>query len=64
MTEKLFLREKDRLAILNLLGQHLPDVTGEGEAHDGSDLDIVLRSPDLSPIPLEDLLRLCGSRIF
>ena len=62
MTEKLFLREKDRLAILDLLGQHLPDVTAwaygsrvHGEAHDGSDLDIVLRSPDLSPIPIADL---------
>ena len=62
MTEALFLREKDRLAILGLLSQYLPNVTAwaygsrvNGEAHDGSDLDIVLRSPDLSPIPLADL---------
>ncbi|MCI5145380.1 MAG: nucleotidyltransferase domain-containing protein [Candidatus Electrothrix sp. AR3] len=62
MTETLFLREKDRLRILDLLHQHLPEVTAwaygsrvNGDAHDGSDLDIVLRSPDLSPIPLGDL---------
>jgi predicted nucleotidyltransferase len=58
----LFLREKDRLRILDLLSQHLPEVTAwaygsqvNGGAHGGSDLDIVLRSPDLSPIPLGDL---------
>ena len=62
MTETLFLREKDRSAILDLLARYLPEVTGwaygsrvNGEAHDASDLDIVLRSPDLSPIPLEAL---------
>ena len=62
MTEGLFLREKDRLEILRLLARYLPDVTAwaygsrvNGEAHEGSDLDIVLRSPDLSPIPIEAL---------
>lgn len=62
MTEGLFLREKDRLEILRLLAQYLPEVTAwaygsrvNGDAHEGSDLDIVLRSPDLAPIPLESL---------
>lgn len=62
MTDALFLRDKDRLEILRLLTLHLPSVTAwaygsrvNGGAHEGSDLDIVLRSPDLSLIPLEDL---------
>lgn len=62
MTDALFLRDKDRLEILRLLALHLPDVTAwaygsrvNGGAHEGSDLDIVLRSPDLSLIPLEGL---------
>ena len=59
MTDALFLREKDKQQLLRLLARYLPDVTAwaygsrvNGDAHDASDLDIVLRSPDLSPIPL------------
>lgn len=62
MTDGLFLREQDKQELLRLLARHLPDVTAwaygsrvNGGAHEGSDLDIVLRSPDLSPIPLEEL---------
>jgi len=58
----LFLREKDLSSIRTLLSTHLPNVTAwaygsrvNGEAHKGSDLDLVLRSPDLSPIPIEKL---------
>lgn len=66
-TESLLLRDKDKQQLLRLLARHLPDVTVwaygsrvNGGAHDASDLDIVLRSPDLSPIPLvalEDFLQ-------
>lgn len=62
MTANLFLREKDRAAVLRLLARHLPEVTVwaygsrvNGMAHDASDLDLVLRSVDLSPIPLDKL---------
>lgn len=44
------------------MAAHLPAVTAwaygsrvNGDAHEASDLDLVLRSPDLSPIPLEHL---------
>jgi uncharacterized protein len=66
MNNSLFLREKDKQQLLQLLTDYLPDVSAwaygsrvHGEAHDASDLDIVLRSADLSPIPilaLEDFL--------
>jgi predicted nucleotidyltransferase len=59
---ELLLRPQDRERLLRLLAEHLPEVTVwaygsrvNGEAHDASDLDLVLRSPDLSPI---DFLRL------
>lgn len=62
MTDELFLREKDRRELVQLLARHLPNVTAwaygsrvNGGAHEGSDLDIVLRSPDLSPLPLAEL---------
>ncbi len=51
------LRDKDKLQLLKLLEQHLPEVTVwvygsriNGTAHDASDLDIVLRSKDLTQI--------------
>ncbi len=59
---KLLLRPQDRERLLRLLAEHLPEATAwaygsrvSGEAHEASDLDLVLRSPDLSPI---DFLRL------
>lgn len=66
MKNKLYLREKDQQQLLNLLDKFLPDVSVwvygsriNGTAHEASDLDIVLRSVDLKPIPilaLEDFL--------
>lgn len=62
---QLFLREKDKSRLLALLDLHVPDaavwVYGsrvKGQAHDGSDLDIVLRSRDLLPIPRAQIHRL------
>jgi len=59
---QLFLREQDRERLVSLLAAHLPTVTAwaygsrvDGSAHEASDLDLVLRSPDLSPIPLGQL---------
>ncbi|CAK0766335.1 Polbeta domain-containing protein [Gammaproteobacteria bacterium] len=58
----LYLRPQDRQRLLQLLREHLPTVTAwvygsrvNGEAHEASDLDLVLRSTDLSPIPMEAL---------
>ncbi len=58
----LYLRDKDKQCFLKLLTELLPTVTAwaygsrvKGEAHDTSDLDIVLRSADLTPIPFEEL---------
>lgn len=58
----LYLREQDRKRLVELLSAHLPAVTAwaygsrvNGGAHEASDLDLVLRSPDLSPIPFEPL---------
>ena len=58
----LYLRDKDKRCFLKLLTELLPTVTAwaygsrvKGEAHDTSDLDVVLRSADLTPIPLEEL---------
>lgn len=58
----LYLREKDQQQLLRLLADYLPTVTAwaygsrvTGEAHEASDLDIVLRSADLSPIPVNAL---------
>ena len=55
----LMLREQDRAHLLALLAEHLPAVTAwaygsrvSGDAHEASDLDLVLRSSDLSPIPI------------
>jgi len=54
----LFLRDKDKELLQQLIQRYLPNVTVwaygsrvNGEAHDTSDLDIVLRSADLSAIP-------------
>ncbi|MBS0498627.1 MAG: nucleotidyltransferase domain-containing protein [Gammaproteobacteria bacterium] len=57
-TPRLLLRERDRQRLIALLNAYLPDITAwaygsrvNGTAHDASDLDLVLRSADLSPIP-------------
>ncbi len=58
----LYLRDKDKARLLKLLTTYLPTVTAwaygsrvNGDAHEASDLDLVLRSVDLNPIPFEAL---------
>ena len=60
----LLLREVDRERLRSLMTTHLPGVTGRiygsrvtGQAHDASDLDLALVSPDLQPIPIDQLER-------
>jgi predicted nucleotidyltransferase len=59
---QLYLREQDRKRLVDMLSTHLPGVTAwaygsrvNGSAHEASDLDLVLRSPDLTPIPFAPL---------
>lgn len=59
---QLILRQQDRERLVALLAAYLPGVTAwaygsrvNGSAHEASDLDLVLRSPDLTPIPFEPL---------
>ena len=61
--DSLFLRDKDKQKLLDLLDQYIPSVEAwaygsrvNGEAHDASDLDLVMRTADLSPIPIEQLV--------
>ena len=60
--QKLHLRPQDRERLLAFLEIYLPDVEVwaygsrvNGRSHYGSDLDLVLRSPDLSPIECDKL---------
>lgn len=60
--KQLFLRDKDKQRLQELLARYLPNVSVwvygsriNGEAHEASDLDIVLRSHDLKPIPSPEL---------
>lgn len=62
MQSELRLREQDKQRLLELLQRHLPGVSAwaygsrvNGDAHDASDLDIVLRTKDLNKIPLLQL---------
>lgn len=62
MTTVLMMRDKDKRQLMQLLARYLPKVSAwaygsrvSGDAHDASDLDIVLRSADLSPIPIAEL---------
>lgn len=62
MTDQLHLLPKHRGILQDLLRQHLPDVEVwaygsriNGQSHDGSDLDLVLRGPDLNEIPAGQL---------
>jgi len=61
---QLFLRDKDKQRLQRLIADYLPGITVwsygsrvTGEAHEASDLDIVLRSKDLSPIPTHQFKR-------
>jgi predicted nucleotidyltransferase len=62
LIQNLHLRSQDRERLLAFLEIYLPDIEVwaygsrvNGRSHDGSDLDLVLRSPDLSPIDAEKL---------
>ncbi len=57
--DRLHLSPRHRAQLEALLREHLPDVEVwaygsriTGESHDGSDLDLVLRAPDLQKIPI------------
>lgn len=57
--DKLLLREQDKTAFLQLLNKHLPHTSAwvygsrvKGTAHAASDLDVVLRAQDLSPLDI------------
>lgn len=62
MMHQLILREQDHKRLVELLAVYLPNVTAwaygsrvDGDAHEASDLDLVLRAPGLNPIPSENL---------
>ena len=62
MADRLHLLPKHRRALEALLREHLPDVEVwaygsrvNGRSHDGSDLDLVLRGPDLKEVPGDQL---------
>ena len=57
--DRLHLLPRHREMLLALLREHLPGIEVwaygsrvNGQSHDGSDLDLVLRSPDLQEIPI------------
>jgi len=65
MTAKLDLRERHKKDIERLIRRHLPGVEvwaygsrTNGRSHEGSDLDLVLRTQDLSPVDYDDFLSL------
>ena len=65
MADRLHLSSKHRRVLDALLRKHLPDVEVwaygsrvNGRSHDGSDLDLVLRAPDLNEIPSSQLWEL------
>ena len=62
MSDRLILPQKHRRALETLIHKHLADVEVwaygsrvNGRCHDGSDLDLVLRAPDLKEIPSDRL---------
>ena len=65
MTERLNLPARYRAEVEKLLRRHVPGVDVwaygsrvSGESHEASDLDLVLRGPELAPIPAENLRNL------
>lgn len=62
MADRLHLLSKHRRVLETLLQKHLPEVEVwaygsrvNGRSHDGSDLDLALRGPDLNEIPMGKL---------
>ena len=65
MTDRLHLKPRHRQLLEDILRAHLPDVEVwaygsrvSGHSHGGSDLDLVLRSPELEQIPISKLVDL------
>ena len=63
MSDRLHLLPRHRRLLEALLRRYLPDVEVwaygsrvNGRSHDGSDLDLVLRGPDLKEIPIDQLV--------
>ena len=62
MTDHLHLEPRHRVELETLLKEHLPHVEVwaygsrvTGRSHDGSDLDLVARGPELEEIPVDPL---------
>ncbi len=65
MTPRLDIKPPYREQVERLLREHLPGVEvwaygsrTNGRSHDGSDLDLVLRGPNLAPLPADALRNL------
>ena len=65
MGERLLLKPRHRRMLEEILREHVPGVEVwaygsrvSGQSHDGSDLDLVLRGPDLEEIPIGKLVEL------
>ncbi len=62
MADRLHLKLRHRRMLEDILRAHMPEVEVwaygsrlSGQSHDGSDLDLVLRSPELTQIPVSRL---------
>ena len=62
MSNQVHIEPRHRAELLSLLQEHLPGVEVwaygsriSGRSHDGSDLDLVLRGPELKKIPIGQL---------
>ena len=62
MSDSIHLKPAHRAELVSLLQEHLPGVEVwaygsrvNGRSHDGSDLDLVLRGPELKKIPIGQL---------
>ncbi len=65
MTDHLNLKQRHRQMLEEILRVHMPTVEVwaygsrvSGRSHDGSDLDLVLRGPELQQIPISQLVAL------
>ena len=68
MSERLLLKPRHRRMLEEILREHVPGVEVwaygsrvSGQSHGGSDLDLVLRGPDLEEIPIGQARRIRGS---
>ena len=65
MTDRVNLKQRHRQMLEEILRAHMPNVEVwaygsrvSGGSHDGSDLDLVLRGPELQEIPISKLVDL------